>query len=309
MKAIVCEMCSSHDVVKDGEFYVCQSCGTKYTVENAKKLMVEVEGSVKVDQSGALNNYLTLARQAKQEGNSQNAAQYYELAKTLDGKNWESYFYSVYYRAASARLIDMTGECSKVANCIPNTMALIKSGVPAGQQQAVCTEIAGALRNLRSAFIDTARNHYLKFSTVDGASAEFKQRSMAAYNMEYAAGNAIYNSFRFKEPALSLLKDCTNYPESHMDAVQLSKAISVIDPEAGQESLNKQAKRGIRNSIMYLIFAVIFIVAGCVIGGMGEQFNIVKWMGIGFGIFFALWGAIGLIATFATKKNFKEGKL
>ena len=37
MKAIICEMCSGRDFIKDGDFYVCQSCGTKYTAESAKK--------------------------------------------------------------------------------------------------------------------------------------------------------------------------------------------------------------------------------------------------------------------------------
>lgn len=43
MKAIVCEMCGSNDVVKQGGLYVCQNCGTKYDPEAAKKLMVEVQ--------------------------------------------------------------------------------------------------------------------------------------------------------------------------------------------------------------------------------------------------------------------------
>ena len=37
MKALQCEMCGSQDLVKDGGVFVCQSCGTKYTVEEAKK--------------------------------------------------------------------------------------------------------------------------------------------------------------------------------------------------------------------------------------------------------------------------------
>lgn len=53
MKKICCELCGSNDFVKDGGMFVCQSCGTKYTLEEAKKLMiegtVEVTGTVTVD--------------------------------------------------------------------------------------------------------------------------------------------------------------------------------------------------------------------------------------------------------------------
>ena len=41
MKALVCEMCNSNDIVKQDGYYVCQTCGTKYSVEEARKLMIE----------------------------------------------------------------------------------------------------------------------------------------------------------------------------------------------------------------------------------------------------------------------------
>ena len=61
MKKLTCEMCNSVDLIKKDGLYVCQSCGTKYTVEEAKKMMIEgtvdVSGStVKVDNSDELNN-------------------------------------------------------------------------------------------------------------------------------------------------------------------------------------------------------------------------------------------------------------
>ena len=66
MKAIKCEMCDSTDLIKQDGVFVCQYCGTKYSVEEAKKLMVEgtvdVSGStVKVDNSAKLDNLYKLA--------------------------------------------------------------------------------------------------------------------------------------------------------------------------------------------------------------------------------------------------------
>ena len=41
MKRLVCEMCGSNDLLKKDGVFECQSCGTKYTVEEAKKMMVK----------------------------------------------------------------------------------------------------------------------------------------------------------------------------------------------------------------------------------------------------------------------------
>ena len=41
MKPLVCEMCGSHDLVKTEGLFVCQNCNTKYSLEEAKKMMIE----------------------------------------------------------------------------------------------------------------------------------------------------------------------------------------------------------------------------------------------------------------------------
>ncbi|WP_029324726.1 TFIIB-type zinc finger domain-containing protein [Butyrivibrio sp. AE3004] len=66
MKKISCEMCGSPDVVKQDGLFVCQSCGTKYSPEEAKKLIVE--GSVKLDDSDSVNNLRVLAYRKEKEG-------------------------------------------------------------------------------------------------------------------------------------------------------------------------------------------------------------------------------------------------
>ena len=37
MKQLTCEMCGSTDIAKQDGFFVCQTCGMKYSVEEAKK--------------------------------------------------------------------------------------------------------------------------------------------------------------------------------------------------------------------------------------------------------------------------------
>ena len=69
MKQIKCEMCGNNDLIKQDGLFVCQYCGAKYTVDEAKKLMidgpVDVSGSsVKIDDSDRLGNYYQMAESA-----------------------------------------------------------------------------------------------------------------------------------------------------------------------------------------------------------------------------------------------------
>lgn len=104
MKQLTCEMCGSTDLMKQDGVFVCQSCGTKYSVEEAKKMMVEgtvdVTGStVKVDTSGELANLYQIARRAKDDNNGENAAKYYDMVLMKDPTSWEASFYVVYFKA------------------------------------------------------------------------------------------------------------------------------------------------------------------------------------------------------------------
>ena len=80
MKQLTCEMCGSTNLLKEDGVFVCQSCGTKYSVEEAKKMMVEgtveVVGTVKVDNSDKIDNYLRMAQSAMDSSNNKEAEEY-----------------------------------------------------------------------------------------------------------------------------------------------------------------------------------------------------------------------------------------
>ena len=95
MKAIVCEMCGSKNLLMQDGIYICQNCGTKYSPEEANKLIVEVSGSVSVDNSEKLQGYYELARRAASDKNYADAVKYYDLILQEDPNSWEAQFYSV----------------------------------------------------------------------------------------------------------------------------------------------------------------------------------------------------------------------
>jgi|GEM_PF-3166024 len=132
MKAIVCEMCTSNDVVKQDGYYVCQSCGTKYSIEEARKLLVEVAGkvdisgsSVKVDYSDFVLRSLENARRAFQKEDWEEAEKYYNLAEQNEPSNIEAIFYSAYAKAMSTLVSDDVYRRESVFNSFAKSISII----------------------------------------------------------------------------------------------------------------------------------------------------------------------------------------
>ena len=83
MKRLICEMCGSTELIKQDGLFVCKFCGCKYTVEEAKKMMVEgtvdVQGTVKVDNSAFVQKYLANARRALGKEDWEEVEKYYKV--------------------------------------------------------------------------------------------------------------------------------------------------------------------------------------------------------------------------------------
>lgn len=103
MKQLSCEMCGGTDLIKQDGVFVCQNCGMKYSVEDAKKMMIEgtvdVQGTVKVDNSAFVEKYLANARRAKSKEDWEEVEKYYNMVEQNDPTNIEAIFYSAYGKA------------------------------------------------------------------------------------------------------------------------------------------------------------------------------------------------------------------
>lgn len=127
MKAMVCELCGSNEFIKQEGMFICQHCNTKYSTEEAKKLMVEVSGSVTIDNSKKLENYYQLARQAKDNNNSEDAAKYYDLIRQENPDDWEASFYSVYYTTMQCKIGEIPNASYKLRNSIDSVIVKVKN--------------------------------------------------------------------------------------------------------------------------------------------------------------------------------------
>ncbi len=179
MKAITCEMCGSNDLVKKDGLFVCQNCGTKYTVEEAKKLI----GTVKIDKTEETEKLLILARRAREDDNWENAEKYYGLVLQENPNNWEASFFQVYFSAMQGTIRDISKDCYSVANCIDSTMKLISElPDPTEKKDALAIVVEKSI-NYAIASSDSAIRHYNEFPSVDGARSECSGRIVAAYSI------------------------------------------------------------------------------------------------------------------------------
>lgn len=202
MKQLTCEMCGGTNLVKQDGVFVCQSCGTKYSIEDARKMMVEgtvdVSGStVKVDTSTELDNLYQIARRAKDENNSENAAKYYDMILVRDPTSWEATFFVVYFQAMQCKISEIRSAAVSVSNCESSVFNLIKDHVPSDEQVVAVCEVALRSQSIATELAIAAKKHYdnMDASIRNDHTAEYKGRILAARTLALTCGDAIDDIF------------------------------------------------------------------------------------------------------------------
>ena len=197
MKQLTCEMCGSTDLMKQDGVFVCQSCGCKYSVEEARKMMIEgtvdVTGStVKVDTSAELANLYQIARRAKDDNNGENAAKYYDMILVKDPSSWEASFYVVYFKAMECKIAQIQSAGISVGNCIDTVLKLIKDNVAdRKEQKQAYAEVSTRVMLISSMLFNAAKNHYdgIDIQIKNNYTQEWLDNGFAAMNCVYFLGD------------------------------------------------------------------------------------------------------------------------
>lgn len=91
MKKMQCEACGSTKIKKiSDDLFECQYCGVQYSNDEAKGLLVEITGSVKIDHSDEVENAIKRGTQYEDAGNISRAMEYYDRALDMDADNEEA---------------------------------------------------------------------------------------------------------------------------------------------------------------------------------------------------------------------------
>ena len=257
MKQLVCEMCGSTDLIKENGVFVCQSCGCKYSVEEAKKMMIEgtvdVSGSkVKVDNAERLKNLHQLADRAKEENDTENAAKYFEQILLEDPNDWEANFYTIFYAAHNIKIAEIGAAANKVSNCFGSVLKLIKDTISDPEaQQIAYIEIAMKVIPFSGLLVSNACDHIMGMIKSGSAGIEkIHQRAdewiLPANSMPVILGDKIRDIFDDEATALVLYnKALEDARQSAFMSEKLKNLVPIISSriKATEKAAASKAKK------------------------------------------------------------------
>ena len=174
MKQLTCEMCGGTDLMKQDGAFVCQNCGMKYSVEEAKKMMIEgtvdVQGTVKVDNTAFVERYLQNARRAKQKEDWKETEKYYNMVEQNEPTNIEAIFYSSFAQVKSALLeADTRAKRQSVFNILIKGVSVIDDNYDNTNEehQKLLFEIMDDIKGLKNGTI-VPTTHLQEYVTKNG---------------------------------------------------------------------------------------------------------------------------------------------
>lgn len=233
MKKLTCEMCGGTDLVKQDGVFVCQNCGTKYSVEEAKKLLVEgtvevkgtvdVKGTVSIDSSKNLENLYQAARNAREAGDEDSAIKTYESISAIDPNSWEALFYRTILRTESITYGEIENAAVSVSNCIPKVFDLISSNMEKDEMKAAVKEVITQCRSTAYRLLTGSNDFNKSLNNSNMASAIVTAlivggRSNGALVADAMgeAGNNMENINRCKK-IITIMQVCGSYIEKYFD--------------------------------------------------------------------------------------------
>lgn len=186
MKQLTCEMCGSTELMKQDGVFVCQTCGTKYSVEEAKKMMVEgtveVAGTVKVDDSAKIANYYTMAENAYDASNQKEAESYCNRIIEIEPNNYKAWLLKGRAAGWQSTLANIRVEES--VNCFNKAI----DNAPEDKVEEVKKVASDEISELSLALITLCCDNYSKNGSINNANAIKKNvQAVKLYSLLFLA--------------------------------------------------------------------------------------------------------------------------
>lgn len=212
MKKLICELCGGNQFIKSEGVWVCEHCQTKYTLEEAKKIMVEGSVDVTLNKSNELSNYQKLAYQNFDNGNFEQASKYFDKILEINPEDWKSTFLRGICESKMSNLATFRIRDSALA--AKDAVAYIEGADEKDEEKDEhILYMADMLNKITSDFKFAATTHYIEFMNLKSSASEYVERLDSCIDtFQYAFG--LYNLANQTESvsqvsvALSLINCC-----------------------------------------------------------------------------------------------------
>lgn len=203
MKTLICELCGSNNFIKEEGYWVCNHCQTKYTQEEAKKIMVEGIVDVAIDKSNELLNFQKLAMQYYEAENFEQAKVYFSKILEIDTTDWKATFYngvssSKLSNLANFRLMDSVNSAKLAIKLI------IESDISKENKNEHILEIVSVVNSVTVSYQEIAFNHYNQYWEMESSTTELIIRLQTCNEAFMYCFNVIKEN-QLNEPNIQLL--------------------------------------------------------------------------------------------------------
>lgn len=205
MKQLTCEMCGSTDLMKQEGIFICQSCGMKYSAEEAKKLMIE--GTVKIDNKDKIENWKKSAREQLSLGNNSQAQHFYTLILEEDSEDYEALFFSIYCIAVEARIFQLMAVSEKLYDALSTITIKVLAAKPLSEARTLLELFFQSTVTFYSAMYQTCKNHVTENWPNIPDIGDYISRICDTYIRLICLGNAFATTDQIADLAVPMLKE------------------------------------------------------------------------------------------------------
>ena len=182
-----------------------------------------------------LENMYILARRARDNNDNESAARYYQQILFEDPTDWEAVFYSDYCTAASCVIRDIGPAAIRVKKAFDNAFGIIKNSNMINKED-ILYQMCDDTNDLLNMLSDAAYNHYMEYSSVNGAYEEYKQRVYECGMAACLLGDRFYSLGDKRVTALCYKKALLFWKGQYsLNDVAVNR-IKEYDPEFTQKS-------------------------------------------------------------------------
>ena len=164
MAALVCDLCGGKLIMGAGGIATCESCGMEHSADRMKEKVQEIKGTVKVDNSHLIGNYLQMANRAYEVGNNKEAENYCNKIIEIEPNNYQALM--IKGKAAGWQSTLQNKRFAEAINCFSSAIM----SAPDDEKKNLMTDAKSQIEDLSMAIIKLQGERFEKWPDEDEAS-------------------------------------------------------------------------------------------------------------------------------------------